>query len=271
MISKILAFEIAASFEVGSKGRAECRLVDKRGEFQLGSEAWRIGFKAFEWLSVEDRNIIYDSKRLFDYLSGWIELIDERMLEIQSIIDSGPTNIVDELTGDKITNLYLSDADWQSKLKLFVSFLQATPQYVSLDLVNYFGGLFVLAVFYQLDDAVIATQLGDHELLADSMMGAAWFLHQLDSADRTSTMAASELKRLDSRRASQRAQRRHEVDPKRKAKDFAKECWQAWRAEPERYPSATAFARSMVEKFPDELTSEIVVTRWVRQWDKEPK
>ena len=62
------------------------------------------------------------------------------------------------------------------------------------------------------------------------------------------------------------ARKRHLQDPKQQAKAFVFECWQAWQKAPGQYPSVAAFARGMLDKQPDTLTSEIVIARWVRHW-----
>ena len=71
--------------------------------------------------------------------------------------------------------------------------------------------------------------------------------------------------------ASDRAKLRHALDPKQAAKRFVKECWEVWRAQPEQYKSAAEFARAMLDKQPDTLKSEVVVSRWVREWAKGDK
>lgn len=58
-------------------------------------------------------------------------------------------------------------------------------------------------------------------------------------------------------------------DGKQAIKRWVKECWQGWKAKPEKYKNASAFARDMLDKQPDRLTTEVVVTRWVREWEKE--
>lgn len=60
-----------------------------------------------------------------------------------------------------------------------------------------------------------------------------------------------------------------DTDGKQAIKRWVKECWQAWKAKPDKYKNASAFARDMLDKQPDRLTTEVVVTRWVREWEKE--
>ena len=54
--------------------------------------------------------------------------------------------------------------------------------------------------------------------------------------------------------------------PKSEAKAVVLDCWQRWSKCPKQYPSTAAFARSMMDKFPDDLKSQPVIERWVREW-----
>lgn len=72
--------------------------------------------------------------------------------------------------------------------------------------------------------------------------------------------------REEKRRA---ARARHAKDPKQSVKQEVRGLWRRWEDEPSRYPSIAAFARDMCNKWPESLTSEIVVSRWVREWKKE--
>lgn len=60
-----------------------------------------------------------------------------------------------------------------------------------------------------------------------------------------------------------------DTDGKQAIKRWVKACWQDWKTQPERYKNASAFARDMLDKQPERLTTEVVVTRWVRDWEKE--
>ena len=55
-------------------------------------------------------------------------------------------------------------------------------------------------------------------------------------------------------------------DGKQSMKAWVYERWQAWQNNPNAYKGATAFARDMLDKHPNKLTSEVVITRWVRAW-----
>jgi hypothetical protein len=60
---------------------------------------------------------------------------------------------------------------------------------------------------------------------------------------------------------------RHAQSPQQAAKEVIRECWEAWQAKPRQYKSKAAFARAMLDKFPDTLKSNQVVERWAREWE----
>lgn len=64
------------------------------------------------------------------------------------------------------------------------------------------------------------------------------------------------------------ANAKHNRDPKQDVKRQVRELWQLWDASPNKYQSIAAFARDMCNKWPDLLASEVVVSRWVRDWKK---
>ena len=64
------------------------------------------------------------------------------------------------------------------------------------------------------------------------------------------------------------ANAKHDKDPKQAVKRQVRELWQLWEASSTKYPSIAAFARDMCDKWPDLLTSEVVVSRWVRDWKR---
>ncbi len=57
-------------------------------------------------------------------------------------------------------------------------------------------------------------------------------------------------------------------DPKQAAKALVKECWAEWQRKPSNYKGKSAFAKDMMAKF-EELVSQVVITRWCGQWEKE--
>ena len=56
--------------------------------------------------------------------------------------------------------------------------------------------------------------------------------------------------------------------PKGLAKQAAFELFQSWQKSPRQYASTAAFARAVLDKYPDELCSQPVIEGWVRQWRK---
>lgn len=62
-------------------------------------------------------------------------------------------------------------------------------------------------------------------------------------------------------------------DGKTKAKAAAKAdvkaMWKLWQDDPARYKGKAAFARDMLSKFPDDLSSQPVIEGWCRDWEKE--
>jgi hypothetical protein len=57
------------------------------------------------------------------------------------------------------------------------------------------------------------------------------------------------------------------TDPKQKDKALARECWDEWRKQPDRYSGKAAFARDMRDKFTS-LESQPVIERWCREWER---
>jgi hypothetical protein len=82
---------------------------------------------------------------------------------------------------------------------------------------------------------------------------------------------ADDAKRLMSEVARKAALARHAHSPKAKVKQLVRECWLAWEKSPSQDPSTAAFSRSMLDKWPDDLTSEAVISGWVRSWRNEGK
>lgn len=75
--------------------------------------------------------------------------------------------------------------------------------------------------------------------------------------------------RLSQLKAKNAAYAKHMNCPKQKAKEEIYELWLHWHYDaPEKYRSASAFARDMLDKFP-ELTSQQTVQRWVADWKRE--
>jgi hypothetical protein len=72
--------------------------------------------------------------------------------------------------------------------------------------------------------------------------------------------------KAQSSRMSKAAANRYKRDPKQAVKQEVRSCWEAWQQSPASYPSVAAFSRDMLTKWPELLTSEAVIARWVRDW-----
>lgn len=72
-----------------------------------------------------------------------------------------------------------------------------------------------------------------------------------------------------SAKAKMHAMHRMSTDPKQKAKQQVRECWELWQGEKGRYKSKAAFAKDMLDKF-ERLESQRVIERWCKEWETEP-
>ena len=132
--------------------------------------------------------------------------------------------------------------------------------------------------------AVIGLLLVDDALAAMEVQRLSWASHLLsqakDCAEEALLHELLQTKEEDIRSAIQeaisargvhamKARYAKDTDGKQAAKKWVKECWRDWKAKPEKYKNASAFARDMLDKQPDRLTTEVVVSRWVRDWEKE--
>jgi hypothetical protein len=103
----------------------------------------------------------------------------------------------------------------------------------------------LLLAWDQVTDAYMESHC--HSILADAESGA---------------LARSALARTA-------ANARHARSPKAMAKLSVKECWHEWQKHPERYKGPTAFARDMLDKWPNDLVAVDVILRWIRDWKTE--
>lgn len=125
----------------------------------------------------------------------------------------------------------------------------------------------VAAAFLTVDEAM---------RFASSNPAYAFFLHNeavtlLQDAETHALREKLSVKTVDAefnQKQRARAKLRYEkdADGKQKAKAGVKNWWLAWRGNPTLYASSAAFARAMLDKYPDHLTSQPVIEGWVRQW-----
>ncbi|RYD92037.1 MAG: hypothetical protein EOP50_13325 [Sphingobacteriales bacterium] len=92
-----------------------------------------------------------------------------------------------------------------------------------------------------------------------------------DTESKTSAAAQKAVETEFRRRQSVRARTRYEKDKdgKQAVKAEVKDWWQRWRSDPSMYPRTSVFARAMLDKYPDHLTSQPVIESWVRAWRSE--
>jgi len=259
-----------ASFSAGSPGLKKRQITGTWGD-RLGAEAWDLGRRAYTRLcavagsevSVEDLLRVVDDTRPFH--EEFFEALNAKAL-------AGKIELMHE---DGVTPLELPlkwrEAEWSWQVMTTVKFLNDLPSAADVALAESFGVQMLVAALLSLDAAVLHSLDDDSARMSACLLDAAWLVDQVESQERHERDARALLKRLERARASDRAKLRHARDPKRKARDFVRECWENWRRSPATYPSASAFARAMLDKQPDLLTSEVVVSRWVRGWDRETK
>lgn len=74
-----------------------------------------------------------------------------------------------------------------------------------------------------------------------------------------------------SRKQSERARARYakDRDGKQAVKSEVKGWWHKWQQDSSMYKGAAAFARAMLDKYPDHLTSQPVIEQWARDWKTE--
>jgi hypothetical protein len=268
---RLQAYDIDRSFVVESPGRAQRRLMNSKGQPQLGEKAWLLGLAAFEHLRTIDGRTVTNND-----LREWVPKTEPELNEFFMALDekaeAGKVSFVKPGTGEAVHDRgFWRDGDWPWKVEALGRFMLDLPNADIADVVDIYGAHFLVAALFRLDDAAIAAFVDDDEGMAACLLEAAWFVETVQSAERIGSVASTRMRALDSRRASDRAKQQHAVHPKRAARDFAFECWKAWQAAPTQYANATDFARAMLDKFPDTLTSEVVVTRWVRAWRKAAK
>lgn len=254
-----------ASDSLGSKRR---RMQGRHGEV-LGAEAWEIGSKAYARILTEGgaspakADLLEFMTRQQPELDAFFEALNERAL-------AGSLKLQDEY-GNAHALIDWREGDWAWQVKTMIAIVQAIPTLSDDSIVETYAPDMLVAALVSLDNAALSSFCDDADTAAACVLDAAWLVGQVELLAHGEERAQVLLKQLDRSRASDRARLRHAKDPKRKAKEFVFECWVAWRQAPASYASASAFARAMLDKLPEELTSEVVVTRWVRQWDREAK
>lgn len=265
-----LCLDLVASFAKESPGHASHRLIDKRGNPKFGSEAWSVGLRAYEQLKRED-----GSEVTTDDLEEFIATSHAPIDEFFEALNEGAKKglILKDAKTDEPLDLPLRwrGCDWPDLIAQVFQAVAGLPADVRTECISRLEAHALVAVLCQLESAAILDELGDRDGAVKRVLEAAWLLEQVTFSDQIGAAAFTLAVERESQRASERAKRRHADDPRQEAKQFVKECWEAWRKNPGQYESAAEFARDMLDKFPGTLTSEPVICRWVRGWDRERK
>ncbi len=147
---------------------------------------------------------------------------------------------------------------------------------------------FELALLEFIKEAEIRAPGSEHPIFSESLATIEKFINQLPEADikqllfeyacsyiiseRNDLRHIGELisLKIKERKAARNAAlSRHRQSPKARVKNEVRNMWMNWRNKPSQYRSASAFARDMLDKFPDELSSQQTIQRWVTAWKKE--
>jgi hypothetical protein len=264
----LMAYDLAASFGADSEGRNRRRLVTSWKTDRLGEEPWTLGMKAYDALRLENgehvtkRDLAKFIESSKGYIAEFFRLLEQRF-------SAGEIVLVDQ-AGTPLTSLPdWEEADWPWQI-MTMGRWAAKVSADAAETVDLMGTHYLVAALCRLDDVVILSDLDDTEGFASSLLEVKWFVDEVDRLLEIDDLTTKGLRRLDSKRASNRAAIRHAQDPKQAAKAVVKECWQAWQSRPESYRTTAAFARAMLDKFPDVLESQPVVERWVRTWKQNP-
>lgn len=261
-------FDPVASFADGSPGLGQQRLFGSSGP-RLGFEAWQLGRRAYELLSTEGGAAVTadDLKKFIvgegTYMAEFFEALNEAATSgrIKLVKPDGKTPISPPITWE--------DTEYSWQVTTMVRFMHSLPTSGSEPVAEAFGAPMLVAALALLDSAISYSLSDDAEAVSACLLDAAWLVERVESLDESERHAQTLQRRIDHARASAGGKARHAKDPKRAAREFVRDCWKRWRREPSQYASASAFARAMLDKQPELLTSEVVVTRWVRSWDRE--
>jgi len=58
-------------------------------------------------------------------------------------------------------------------------------------------------------------------------------------------------------------------DPKQADKALVRQCWDDWQKHPDRYKGKSAFARDMLDKFPNLKSQRVICDKWCPAWEVE--
>lgn len=260
-----LAYDLEASFKAEGDGQKNRRLVTRWQTTRLGEEAWALGLKAYQSLRTEGGEPITPTD-LVNYVKSSKAEVTEFFQAVEKRFLAGEVFLASPIGEKWATMPDWKDADWPWQVKTMGHIVASSAGDNPAEAARLLATDYLVAALCRLDDAVICADLDDVEGLTAVLIDVQWFIDQVDRSQEIEDLATKNLRRLDSRRAGERAAKRHASDPKQAAKAFIRQCWQDWQASPDSYRSTAAFARAMLDKFPDLLSSQPVIERWVRTW-----
>lgn len=269
MTELFVYFDPESSFLAGSIGAAKRRLADRRGRVHLGAEAWELGCKAFSQFRTADGGAV-STADLRDIARSVQAEIPRYHQLIRDAVQKGKITLAEPIVWDDVTQVSESSGpSWSSQIVSLLSVISQLPAWDPPEFVDDYADWIAIGCLGCLEDAVGASVFGIKSELAASMMDAQWLMDAIFTADAVSKSVSVKVAGAESARQSKMAKKRHEGTPIQKAKKVVYACFLALHEDPGKYPGHTAFARAMLDKFPDDLTSEVVVSRWAAQWKRQ--
>jgi hypothetical protein len=258
-VAKFVYFDPEGSFLPGSNGLGQRRLIDAHGRRHLGEDAWALGHQAFATLAAS--NGAAPSKSVLENIASGIEAELPAYFDvIRKAVAEGKMKPFPHCA-DEVLERLGEDVGWASGIVSVLSVISQMPDNEPAETSLVYAEWFAAGCLGCLDEAVRASVYRDNTALAAGMIDAVWLMQTLSAGDRMWKSARE--------RAVELARKRHQADPKQQAKKKVYELFLAWQQAPGKYTTDVVFARDMLDKFPTELVSEVVITRWVRAWRKE--
>lgn len=261
-----IAYDPEASFKPESEGLKDRRLVTSWGSDKLGEAAWALGHRAYEALRTEMGDSV-SLRDLVEYVTSSRAELSQIFQEVEELFEAGRLVLVSP-RGEELASMpSWKESDWPWQVMTIGKLISAVADDAT-ETARVFSKSYLVAALCRLDDAVVCADLDDFETMTSMLLDVQWLVEQVEHLEQIDNLATKQLRRLDSERAVERALAKHSRDPRQAAKSVVRECWDDWLARPSTYPSTAAFARAMLDKFPDVLSSQPVIERWVRAWKR---
>lgn len=180
-IKKILAFDVAQSFERGSKGHQLRRVVDEKGRVidHLSESTWNAGAQAY--LRIKEASLAQglSQEQVPSAIQGsigemagsvYMFLSDEFYPDLLQMIDQGLIGL-ETASRDEFVKAW-REYDLPSRAGVFFQVLSANPVALrdSDGLVDFVSLIAAFSVLTRIDDAAIAGLLGDGRCLSDCIV-----------------------------------------------------------------------------------------------------